>query len=137
LGDGFAHRDFLELAARLPSDLDDYTFVDVGCGGGRALLLAWRLGFHKLIGIELLPSFVWLARRNSERYRDPEGSVDIEVVFPFDPLDCVAISDFARRLGEGLLRRCDRSLCSTLRHGARAVGASDRGVVYCSSGSES
>ena len=51
----------------LPSSatrLEAYTFVDVGAGKGRALLLAAELPFRKVIGVELNEVLARIAQRN-------------------------------------------------------------------------
>jgi len=51
----------------LPSSaarLEAYTFVDVGAGKGRALLLAAELPFRKVIGVELNEALARIARKN-------------------------------------------------------------------------
>jgi SAM-dependent methyltransferase len=49
--------------------VEDYTFIDLGCGKGRALLLASTLPFREVIGIELNPQLADSAERNAERWR--------------------------------------------------------------------
>jgi predicted RNA methylase len=49
-----------------PHALADYTFVDLGCGKGRAVLLASELGFREVIGIELNPSLATIAKANAD-----------------------------------------------------------------------
>ena len=49
--------------------IEDYTFIDLGCGKGRALLLASRLPFREVIGIELNPQLAAIAQRNVERWQ--------------------------------------------------------------------
>jgi SAM-dependent methyltransferase len=44
--------------------LEAYTFVDVGAGKGRALLLAAELPFRKVIGVELNEALARIAQRN-------------------------------------------------------------------------
>jgi SAM-dependent methyltransferase len=44
--------------------LEAYTFVDVGAGKGRALLLAAELPFRKVIGVELNEPLARIAQRN-------------------------------------------------------------------------
>jgi SAM-dependent methyltransferase len=44
--------------------IDAYTFVDVGAGKGRALLLAAELAFRKVIGVELNEELASIARQN-------------------------------------------------------------------------
>lgn len=47
-----ADRDFQSAIDALPSDRDRMTFVDLGSGKGRALLLAAQAGFGRIIGVE-------------------------------------------------------------------------------------
>lgn len=47
----------------------DCTFVDLGCGKGRAVLMAATLGFRKVIGVELNPALAATATENLERWR--------------------------------------------------------------------
>jgi SAM-dependent methyltransferase len=72
-----------------------YTFVDLGCGKGRALVLASEMGFRRVVGVEIDPALAEAARRNAAalRARFP-GRVPIEVLhadaaafrFPPEPL---------------------------------------------------
>jgi SAM-dependent methyltransferase len=45
--------------------LGHYTFIDFGCGKGRAVLLASELPFRKAIGVELNPSLAETAQSNA------------------------------------------------------------------------
>ncbi|MCX7889430.1 MAG: class I SAM-dependent methyltransferase [Rhodobacteraceae bacterium] len=42
------------------------TFVDLGCGKGRALHAAHVIGFRRIVGVELVGAFAATARRNME-----------------------------------------------------------------------
>jgi SAM-dependent methyltransferase len=44
---------WVRLMSALPLDPEKATFVDLGAGRGRALLLAARMGFSRIIGVEL------------------------------------------------------------------------------------
>ncbi len=44
------------------------TFVDVGCGKGRILMLAAKYGFQRTIGLELSPQLCKVAESNLETY---------------------------------------------------------------------
>ena len=55
---------FAEAMAHLPIDPREYTFVDLGCGKGRALILAVEAGFRYVDGVELSPYLCSIARRN-------------------------------------------------------------------------
>jgi hypothetical protein len=58
----------------LPIRHADYTFVDFGSGKGRALLVASRFGFRKIVGVEASPALHEVALQNIARYR-PEGQM--------------------------------------------------------------
>ena len=63
-----------ELAEAI-SFLDDHpqnlTFIDLGCGKGRALLVAARLGFKQVIGVEFAHELAGIARKNLVVMRSP------------------------------------------------------------------
>lgn len=48
--------------------MENYTFIDLGCGKGRVLMLASRLPFREVIGIELNQQLAAIAERNVERW---------------------------------------------------------------------
>jgi SAM-dependent methyltransferase len=77
--------------------LNQTTFVDIGAGMGRAVLLAAELPFREVLGVELHPALVRIARlnlavwRKAGRSRCPAGIVTQDAVdFSFPPGPCVA-----------------------------------------------
>jgi hypothetical protein len=56
---------------QLPS-VEDYTFVDLGCGKGRALLVASEFPFNAIIGVELNPALATIAERNAQTIKQRE-----------------------------------------------------------------
>lgn len=48
----------------LPHPIGRYTFIDIGAGKGRGLLVASEYHFRKVVGIELNPSMAAVARQN-------------------------------------------------------------------------
>jgi SAM-dependent methyltransferase len=54
----------LWLQTSPPYAIDRYTFLDVGAGKGRALLVASQHPFHQVTGIELNPQLAEIARSN-------------------------------------------------------------------------
>jgi len=48
----------------------EYTFIDYGCGKGRALLLASDFPFKEIIGVEYVEELVAITRRNLEIYHN-------------------------------------------------------------------
>ncbi len=49
-------------------DLSQYSFVDLGCGKGRTLIVAAQLPFKEVIGVELSPLHCGVAETNINRY---------------------------------------------------------------------
>jgi predicted RNA methylase len=52
------------LSAFFPAGWKEFTFVDVGCGKGRVLMLAALQGFDTIIGIEFAPLICQIAEQN-------------------------------------------------------------------------
>lgn len=52
------------LRPSAPSSLAGYSFIDLGCGKGRVLLMASDYPFRKVMGVELSPKLAKVARRN-------------------------------------------------------------------------
>ena len=81
--------------ATLPA-LAPFSFVDLGCGRGRPLLVATEFPFREIVGVELAPDLVAQARTNAAevRRRFPQRvPVRVEVgdasLFPFPEGDLV------------------------------------------------
>ena len=53
-----------DVLAALPIRREEYEFVDLGCGKGRALIVAHEIGFSRITGIEISPSLCGFAERN-------------------------------------------------------------------------
>ena len=62
----------------LPADLSRFTFVDFGSGKGRALILAARAGFGRVIGVEFAAELHRIATANAARYTAVEGGPAID-----------------------------------------------------------
>jgi SAM-dependent methyltransferase len=60
---------FHEMLAALRTDLTDFTFIDLGSGKGRALLMASEYPFRRIIGVELLPELNRIAKENLRKYK--------------------------------------------------------------------
>lgn len=50
--------------SELPVGYEDYSFVDIGCGKGRALLVAAEFPFRRLVGVEIASALCDVARAN-------------------------------------------------------------------------
>ena len=61
----------------LALDYSEFTFVDVGCGKGRALLVAAQLPFRRLLGVEIAPELCATARANLKLKPDWQARITI------------------------------------------------------------
>jgi SAM-dependent methyltransferase len=59
---------FREIINSLGIDFSQFTFLDIGSGKGRALLLAAEYPFRRVTGIELLPELNSVAEENIRRF---------------------------------------------------------------------
>lgn len=72
---------FREMMAALPIQFDQFTFVDLGSGKGRTLLLASEYPFQKIVGVEILPKLDRTAQENIRAYKSPtQRCFDIQTV---------------------------------------------------------
>jgi hypothetical protein len=60
---------FQEMLASLSIDFRDFTFIDIGSGKGRTLLMASDYPFRRIIGVELLPDLHRVAQENIRKYK--------------------------------------------------------------------
>ena len=83
-------RKALNALNRYQVDIRSSTFVDYGCGAGRAMILAAEAGFQAVIGIELSPHLVSLCQKNIARYQGsttngPQMTVRLQNAVDFVP----------------------------------------------------
>ncbi len=111
--------------------IDAYTFVDVGAGMGRAMLLASAYPFRAVVGVELHPTLARIGRRNLASWRAAGRALAPMRMhcrdaadFPLPPGPCVAFlfNPFGAPVLRRLLRAWSRDPCRT----RRATGYSVR-----------
>ena len=76
-------REMLEslIQANPKIDFREFTFIDIGSGKGRALLMAADYPFRRVLGIELLPALHRVAQENIKKYKsDSQQCFAIECV---------------------------------------------------------
>ena len=101
-------------------NLRDYTFIDLGSGKGRTLLMASDYPFRRIVGVELLPSLHQIAQENLRLYTSAsqqcfalESICADATTFPFPdgPLVLFLFNPF----GEAGMRRVVANLEANLR----------------------
>jgi SAM-dependent methyltransferase len=108
-----------EMLSKLEIDFHQFTFIDIGSGKGRALLIASEYPFRKIMGIELMPELNEVAQANirkltagkpeqiniqaicgdATQFAFPEGPV---VVYLFNPLPAVGLDIVVTNLVQSL-----------------------------------
>jgi SAM-dependent methyltransferase len=107
-------------------DFRDFTFVDLGCGKGRTLLMASDYSFRRIIGVELLPALHQIALDNLRQYKNAaQKCFALETIcadatafpFPEGPLVLYLFNPFP----ESGMRRVVANLAEMLRADPRPV----------------
>ncbi len=62
---------FQETLSKLHIEYQQFDFIDLGSGKGRALLMASEYPFRRVLGVELIPEFHRLAEDNIRRFNSP------------------------------------------------------------------
>ena len=62
---------FREMMSSLPVDVSPFTFIDIGSGKGRTLLMASEYPFRRIVGVEILPALNRAAQQNIRDYKSP------------------------------------------------------------------
>jgi len=109
---------FREFMGALAVDCSQFTFIDIGSGKGRALLLAAEYPFRRIIGVELLPELDLVARQNIVRLALPDRENRLETVcgnaaefqFPADPLFVFLFNPLPEAELETTLHNLERSI---------------------------
>lgn len=110
---------FREMMASLPIAFDSFTFVDLGSGKGRTLLMASEYPFRKIVGVELIAELHRAAEENIRAYHSAtERCTQIEALlgdarefeFPEEPLVLYLFNPLPERALSEVLQRLEKSL---------------------------
>ncbi len=114
---------FAEMMAALRDqpgfDFREFDFIDLGSGKGRTLLMASDYPFHRIVGVELLPSLHAIAEENISKYKNDAkkcfalASICADAItfpFPADPLVLYLFNPFPESGMRQVLRNLDESL---------------------------
>lgn len=69
--EAIASEAFAGIVDVLRLEHERFSFVDIGCGKGRALLLASLYPFREVIGVEISPALVRAAEANIRKFKEP------------------------------------------------------------------
>lgn len=113
-----SYADFGALLALLPKRTSADVFIDFGCGKGRALCLAGKYPFKRIIGIEIAAELCESARRNVTRLlpklkcrditvinanaTDYDIPIDANVLYFFNPFTGLMLRSVLERIAQSL-----------------------------------
>lgn len=104
----------------------DFTFIDLGSGKGRTLLMASDYPFRRIVGVELLPALHHLAEQNLAQYKsDSQKCFALESIctdaaqfsFPAGPLLIYLFNPFPESVMRRMLANLRRGLDESPRTG--------------------
>lgn len=117
---------FQEMIDSLRVDDGQFTFIDIGSGKGRPLLMASEYPFRRIIGVEFLPELHAIAVENIRKFPDERKrckQIDARLAdatafeFPSDPL----VVFMFHPLPESGFRKVIANLAQTFRENPRPV----------------
>jgi hypothetical protein len=115
---------FEEITRAVPVDLSGFTFIDLGCGKGRVLLMASEYPFQRIMGVEFMPDLCRAAQKNIAGYAsDRQRCRQIEVTcmdardfeFPAEPLVVYLFNPFSEPTFAAVLENLRRSVVQVQR----------------------
>jgi SAM-dependent methyltransferase len=110
---------FHQIMQAIPVDFSQFTFVDLGSGKGRVLLMASDYPFKRIVGVEFMPDLRRVAEKNIASYsNDRQRCRQIEVTcidardfqFPFQPLVVYLFNPFSESTFAQILKNLRRSI---------------------------
>ena len=110
---------FDRMMASLPIEFPQFTFIDLGSGKGRTLLMASEYPFAKILGVELFPELHNIAQENIHKYRsDSQKCFEVNSLatnakdfeFPREPMVLYLFNPFPLATLEQVMVNLERSL---------------------------
>jgi len=110
---------FKATVAALRINYSEYSFLDFGCGKGKALLLASSFPFKKITGVELSPELANIATVNLQKYKSRRRRcAALEVVcmdavafpIPRGPIVCFFYNPFGEEIMARVLENLEESV---------------------------
>ena len=121
---------FEQIMQSIPADFSRFTFIDLGAGKGRALLMASDYPFQRIVGVEFMPDLYRAAQENIARYSsDRQQCRRIEAIcmdardfqFPLEPLVVYLFNPFSEPTFARVLENLARLDCASAAAGLHCL----------------
>jgi SAM-dependent methyltransferase len=109
---GTPPRIFRKMLGHLPIRPSEFIFVDLGCGKGRALMLAAEMNFRRTIGVDLSPELLGFAKSNTKGAAELVLTNCANFVFPVEPMVVFMANPFWDDVMAQVVSNLERSLAS-------------------------
>jgi hypothetical protein len=115
---------FHEMLHSVPVEFDGFTFIDLGSGKGRTLLMASDYPFRRILGVEILAELNHIAQQNIARYKsEGQKCFAIETCagdarrfeFPVEPIVLYLFNPFPAHVLREVLENLRRSAAADAR----------------------
>lgn len=115
---------FYEMLDALVTDFSKFTFIDLGSGKGRTLMMASDYPFRRIVGVELLPELNRAACENLKSYSSPtQRCFALESIcadardfqFPLDPIVLYLFNPLPEAGLARVMGKLEKSLCEHAR----------------------
>lgn len=110
---------FEQIMQAIPADFSQFTFIDLGSGKGRVLLMASDYPFHRIVGVEFMADLHRVAQKNITSYSgDHQRCRQIDAFqmdardfqFPLEPLVVYLFNPFSESTFAKVLENLRQSI---------------------------
>jgi len=113
-------RQFSRICSQLKiidDTIQDYGFIDYGCGKGRVLVLAQRMGFKHVIGVEFSRNLYEICKKNMEREQLSDVGIhcvdavhyklsgDIRTFYFFNPFQYNVLKEVLKKIKDYIITK--------------------------------
>ena len=103
---------FSQMERHLPVDRGAFTFVDLGCGKGRVLMMATGKGYRRVIGVDISSSLISAAIKNTRGSSELVCANVLEFKFPMEPLVIFIYNSFFEEVTAKVISNLEQSIAS-------------------------
>lgn len=113
---------FLLALRTIQENIHSFSFVDLGCGKGRNLILAAKMGFSEVVGVEFATELAHTAKNNLEKIGITNGTIVCDdavnfrlkdnntIIYMYNPFSALVMQKIANNIEEFLDKHPERTI---------------------------